>query len=432
VPVAGVPDGLVARAAVRQVAAADGTRRDRTDRAGRVRYDQVWLIAAEPDPDPAGAGARVLGEVTLRWVATATRRAATSAQSRHDLEVWQRAAASGAVLLLHDLDATRSGLAALRHVVVDPDARAALEVHLARRDAAGRARAELIAAACLSHAPSEEALQGLIDTVARTSDAERDPAAAAVVALAQALPADGVPLSVLATRCGLGTHDLDPTGRFGRIAARVAALIAGFEVPASQRDAREVWQRVGVHRDPWSSSLVGWRLPLDPTHPAGAVAAAHGPTRAALLSLDVVTAPGRLMLPPTGDRCALYAVENAALLAACVDAEADAPVVWGTSVAARHVLVAAAQAGWRVWVSADFEPGGLKHAASLLAQLGDSGVPWRIGADDYDPELTDMSFDGRVPATPWDPRLADLLEGHRRRVTEEDRLALLLDDVLRP
>lgn len=230
---------------------------------------------------------------------------------------------------------------------------------------------------------------------------------------------------------GLGTHDFDPTGRFGRIAGRATALIAGVKVPEGQRDVREVWQRVGVQRDPWSSSLVGWRLPLDPSHPAGAVAAAHVHSRAALLSLDGVTAPGRLVLPPTGDRCALYAVEKAALLAACADAEADAPAVWGTSVAARHVLVAAAQAGWRVWVSADFEPGGLQRAASLLAELGDRGVSWRIGADDYDPELTDVSFDGRVPATPWDPRLPDLLERHRR-VTEEDRLALLLDDVRRP
>jgi hypothetical protein len=39
------------------------------------------------------------------------------------------------------------------------------------------------------------------------------------------------------------------------------------------------------------------------------------------------------------------------------------------------------------------------------------------------------TFDGAVPETPWDRKLADRMRHHGRRATEEDRLALLLDDV---
>lgn len=90
-------------------------------------------------------------------------------------------------------------------------------------------------------------------------------------ALANHLPQDGVPLSVLADQTVHNTHGLDPGTTLGRLGARRAAAVVGLSQPASTADVREAWEAVGVWADRISSQITGWNLPLFRGHPAAAV-----------------------------------------------------------------------------------------------------------------------------------------------------------------
>lgn len=106
-------------------------------------------------------------------------------------------------------------------------------------------------------------------------------------------------------------------------------------------------------------------------------------------------------------------------------------MVWHGSDAAALLLQAAASAGWRVALSADFEPGGLARAASLLSRLPDA-VPWRLSSRDYLNHLdrgTGAPIGSRKVTTPWDPPLGELLAKLQVRLTEEDRFDQLADDL---
>lgn len=431
VQLTGLPAGLSARAAIR-VRTVDGERRRRHDRQGRVRFDRVWLVAADPPEDRIAAGLESLDARELRWLTSASRRSAPRALDRVGEAGLHAAARAGLVRLLHDLAPDRRGITRLHRVEPDPDAAGTLAAWRDGRDAARHDDAIRVAEAWRGHGDPTR----IADRVRQ----ERDPlrrgrTAEVLVALAGRLPAEGTPLASLAAEIAGDAHALDGGTRLGGMAVSAAALAAGLEPPQDALERHAVWEAVGVVPDPWSSSLVGWRLPLVASHPAGAVAAAYDRVGcAALLSLEVVKAGGRLMNPPSeGGPATVWVVENASLLAALVEAEVDAPVLWragNPSAAVRRVLQAVAKAGWTVAVGSDFEPVGLRGAISVLEVVGARGRPWRLSVDDYDPDLTDDTFGGEPPDTPWDPALAASLRRHRRRVLEEHRLKVLVTDVL--
>jgi Protein of unknown function N-terminus (DUF3323) len=279
--------GLTAYAAVEQLPADDGGTRDRVDRRRQLRYDKVWVRT--PAPAPATVDRTRMAERDLRWLASAS-----SLRRGHRAEALaEPAAASGLFRLLYELDLSqaRNRLSRLAGIAPRPDAQPVL----------GRWLASL-------SAQDMRLSQQLIDAVpaaARTWAAEEAPrliAAAAdsvstrasltenLCAVAGRLPADGVPLSVLADAAVRSTHGLDPGTSLGRLATRLAAVITGLPPPASTADMREAWEAVGVWVDRVSSQIAGWNLPLHHAHPAAAVAAAyHDAGEPAVLTIAIIS-----------------------------------------------------------------------------------------------------------------------------------------------
>lgn len=436
VAVAGVPDGLRALAAIEQVDDGDGGVRRRVDRRGRVRFDRVWVLAGGAPPGDVGAALRGAGlcERDGRFLLGRPRRG----QRARDLAV--AAARSGLVRLLHDLDvsAGRYRLGRLVRCEPRPEARRRIASWLD-----GLAAADDRAIRCLASAVPLRARPWVTDELPRLLAASGPDVATrrrlvdALVAVAAALPADGLPLSALASRTVGDTHGLDAGGTCGRLAVRLAAALCGLDPPGSAAAVREVWDGVGVVPDPVSSQAVGWRLPLNAGHPAAAVAAAF--TRAgqpAVLTTGLLAAgPEPLVAPAASGRATLWVVEGVALLVDAVRADVACPVLCrgGTpSVAVRRLVAQAAAQGWTVAVSSDFEPGGLQGAVTLLAAAGSAGVPWRLTVDDYAGVPGDGApFDAAsVPDTPWDPGLGEAMRDRGVRVSEEARRDVLLADLL--
>jgi uncharacterized protein (TIGR02679 family) len=205
-------------------------------------------------------------------------------------------------------------------------------------------------------------------------------------------------------------------------------------VSAEQR--REAWEAVGVILDPIASQVAGWQLPLHPSHPAFAVAAAfHAAHQPAVLPIGLLTAsPSPLVAPPPHPDATIWVVEGMSLLLAATTATVPVPVVCragNPSVAVRRLIGAAAATGWRIAVSSDFEPGGLHGAITLLALAEDHAAPWRLSAHDYLAGECDgeQFMASAVPDTPWDPQLAVAMRRQQTRVSEESRREILLDDL---
>lgn len=103
------------------------------------------------------------------------------------------------------------------------------------------------------------------------------------------------------------------------------------------------------------------------------------------------------------------------------------------SVAVAQLIRAAATSGWNIAISSDFEPRGLHGAITLLGQVQRAGQPWRLTTAEYlaGPVEGEPFGPRQVPDTPWDPALADAMRHRCERVSEEARLAHLLNDLNR-
>lgn len=432
VKVEGLPDNrLVAFAAVEQLPAADGGPRARTDPRGQVRYDKVFVRSLSPPPSkPEQSG---LAERDLRWLADATR----PRRGRRAAAIARAAATSGLFRLVYQLDMSqaRNRLGSLAGIEPRPDAVPVLKrwitLTTAQDEELSLQLTEAVPAAARTWAIDEA--PRLI--AAAGSAAARATMAKSLCALASQLPADGVPLSVLADHTVHNTHGLDPGTTLGRLGARLAAVIAGLAQPASTADIREAWEAVGVWVDRISSQIAGWNLPLHRGHPAAAVAAAyHDAAEPVLLTLGIISASDAQLITPSPPGGTLWVVEGVSSLVAAAARGVPASVVCrgGTpSVAVIEVIRAAVRAGWSIAVSSDFEPGGIQGAITLLRHAGAAGRPWRLTSAEYlsAPAEGEPFHPNQVPETPWDPALAQAMRHRRERVSEEARLAGLLDDL---
>jgi uncharacterized protein (TIGR02679 family) len=433
VDVDGLAPGHAAFAAIKQLPDGAGGTRARVDRRGRLRFDHVWVRTPTP-PSASVDGAGGLAERDLRWLAQTPRR------SSRALALADAAVASGLFRLLFELDltASRSQLGPLVRVEPRPDAMPILGAWLANVETVDASLASRLVDALPPAAKRWAAHDAprLIATTA-TSHVARSALVEDLCALAACLPAEGIPLSVLAERSVHRTHGLDPDTSLGRLGARLAAVIASLPPPAGAAEVRDAWAAVGVWVDRVSSQVVGWHLPLDPAHPAAAVAAAYQAAgEPAVMSVGLLASTkAPLITAPPADHRTLWLVEGISVLAAAVACRVPTPIACrgGTpSVAVTRLVSAAAAAGWRIAVSSDFEPRGLHGAAIILRHVGSAGRPWRLTAADYlagPAEEGDPFTPEQVPDTPWDPQLAAVMRRHRKRVSEEGRLNVLLNDL---
>ena len=426
--------GLAAYAAVEQVPDAYGGRRDRVDRRGQLRYDKVWVRT--PTPAPATVSSSHLAERDLRWLVSAP----YLRRGRRAEALAEAAAASGLFRLLYELDISqaRTRLGRLVGIAPRPEAQPAVHRWLADLNAQGQTVLQRLIEVVPPTAKAwaaEEAPRLIAKAAA--SAAARTRIAENLCALAERLPADGVPLSVLADDAVHSTHGLDPSTSLGRLGSRLAAVIAGLAQPTSTAEMREAWEAVGVWVDRISSQVAGWNLPIHPAHPAAAVVAAYNSAgEPAVLTLGLISSTrAPLVSPPPADGT-LWVVEGISTLVAAAAKPVPASVVCrgGTpSVAVTQLIHASANVGWTVAVSSDFEPRGLHGAITLLRYLQGAGRPWRLTAADYltAPAEGELFAPDQVPHTPWDPALADAMRQRRERVSEEARLATLIADLQR-
>lgn len=250
------------------------------------------------------------------------------------------------------------------------------------------------------------------------------------VAVLDALPADGVPLPVLAERVCGDTKALAGTP----LATLVLQAVAGWRglpVPSGAAEQRQLWDAVGVIVDDLASQVLVLNLPARGGLLGdwlSSAAAAGLPFRVTLQ--QVVASP----LVVTAS--VVYVCENPAVLRAVASrlGAGSAPLLCTegvASVACRLLLGAARQGGAVIKWRNDFDWPGLRMTAAAVAEFG--AVPWRMGADDYGAALRRAPsaelLAGSPVSSPWDPALASAMAEGGRAVMEERLLDELISDL---
>jgi uncharacterized protein (TIGR02679 family) len=198
--------------------------------------------------------------------------------------------------------------------------------------------------------------------------------------------------------------------------------------PVTAADHRLLWQRLGVHTDAVSGTVLTWGL-----RPPGAdrwsammrERAGQGlVTHLTLLELRHHDVP----LTPASQP--VHACENPQVLQAAAVAGVAGPLICtsGNPAAAGLVLLSRL----RVRYHGDFDWPGLAIARRMYA-LG--AQPWRMSTTDYAEAVSAVSADARLPLTgppqpsPWDPGLAPDMLHSGIAVHEEFLIETLLADL---
>jgi uncharacterized protein (TIGR02679 family) len=277
------------------------------------------------------------------------------------------------------------------------------------------------------------------------------------VAVLNELPADMLPLAVLAERATGDTKALSGTP-LTRLVLRALAMRQGGDIPgALSRDGAEagfrlrvlsraavqraLWETAGAIQDDMASQVLVLGVTAVPSHPLGrwlSEAAATGtPFRVTLQQLD------SMPVEPMADQ--VFVCENPSVLRAAVSSHGpgggcDAGCrrdrtslicTEGTASAACHRLLAAlARTGAPVYWRGDFDWTGLRAVADAIARY--DARPWRMGLADYDAALASGPTErlrGPAADSPWDPPLAHRMTQTGRAVMEERLIPALLADL---
>jgi uncharacterized protein (TIGR02679 family) len=256
----------------------------------------------------------------------------------------------------------------------------------------------------------------------------------AAAATLDALPADGVPLPVLASRITGDTKALSG-GTLAGLVLRALSALLGEARPTNAAARRSLWEAVGVVPDDLASQVLVLNLTLGGTVLGGWLreAAAEGLAfRATLQQLN--RSPVTVVEP-----AAVFVCENPAVLRAAAERFGGSarPMVCTEgrpSVACARMLDLLAGGGCELRYHGDFDWPGLRIAADVL--LRPSARPWRFGADDYRSAANSPTgwadrspLEGSPATSPWDPDLATAMTELGKAVYEEDVLDLLLGDV---
>jgi len=402
---------------------------------------------------------RLLGGQDLAWVVERIRRRierrsplagaivlnpASPAERRAVERLLGRPAGRGTVLSF-DL---RRLAAVLADAGIAPDLRSAIEAmtgpipdRLADREAreyswrAAREPLEAIAATHPVLVPWFDwlASTGVLQRIAHgDSDAARRLANQAAGVLGR-LPADGVPISVLANLEGGGGHALDSHRPLSALVLPAVALIGGVPSGEGAEWRRTVWAAVGVLCGELTSPVLTLNLGGDRETPTGRVlrewAQVGEPVH--------LTARQLLKHPPSLDslrRRQVYVCENPTVVAEAANrlGAASAPLVCTSShpaAAATTLLRLLASAGAELLYHGDFDWPGITIANGIFARF--AARPWRMDALAYRGAARrgGGALRGESVAATWDRGLRSAMQEIGLRVEEEQVLDDLLADL---
>jgi uncharacterized protein (TIGR02679 family) len=261
--------------------------------------------------------------------------------------------------------------------------------------------------------------------------------AAQAVTVLDLLPADALPLPVLAEQATGDTKALSGTP-LARLVLRALALRDGVANAALARreTQRALWEAAGVIPDDLASQALVLGLAATPVSPLGRwlteAAEAGIPFRVTLHQLAA--------MPVTPQADAVFVCENPSVLRAAAAAEVlprrgARPVALVCtegipSAACQRLLGACARAGAAIGWRGDFDWTGLRTVDAGMTRHGAS--PWRMDRPDYEDALATGDTEplrGLSAPSPWDPELAARMAETGQAVMEERLIPLLLADL---
>jgi uncharacterized protein (TIGR02679 family) len=266
----------------------------------------------------------------------------------------------------------------------------------------------------------------LLGTVTETRDL-----IARALAVIEALPAQRLPLPVLAQRTLGDPHSLD-TGRLPALVLRAIAAETGRPDPLDAEQRRAVWEAAGVVCDELSSTvLVAGLAPEGDSFLAATLHAAKGEGEAVAVTLGQLR---RSRITFASDTTAVSVVENPSVMQSALDRFGTAlpPLVCVSGrlhVAARTLLRTLAVAGCDLRYHGDFDPAGISIATDVVGNFG--ARPWRMGNADYLEALVPgpVIDSALVPPTPWDVTLQEVMRREGFAVYEAAVIETLLEDL---
>ncbi|MGH2898338.1 MAG: TIGR02679 family protein, partial [Solirubrobacteraceae bacterium] len=253
------------------------------------------------------------------------------------------------------------------------------------------------------------------------------------IALADRLPARGVPLAELAAGVAGDSHALDVGEPLGTIALRLARRIGAPRGLTEDDDARprDIWASVGVLCDELSAPALVLNLVAATTTATGRALAIHAeagePCRLSVRQL--------LRDPPQfqySRRPVIYVCENPSVVSSAADrlgarSEPLVCVEGQPRTAARLLLTHLASSGARLAYHGDFDWGGVRIGNVVIGQYG--AAPWRFTAADYGATIGGRPLEGNPVDASWDAALAGAMLAAARAVHEEQVMNDLLSDL---
>ena len=386
----------------------------------------LWAAARER-LERRGADAR--GRVTMRGLDAEQRRAVAwllGARLEPEGDVWVR---------LEDLDV------ALRRQALGaplPDILEALGGRLERRYSRAAVRAETRAIVfggaaehpAMARHPALAAWVDGLQARGRLAHLAPDTGRAllrAALDVADRLPADGVPLPVLAGSALGDTHALDRGTPLAVLVENALPLITGTDTS----DRRLLWGAAGVATDGVSSSALVLNLRVEHGRLGPLFAAAAAAGEPLYVTLRMLRDADTLL----ADADIVSVCENRSVIEAAADrlGSRSAPLVCLSgepTTAGRRLVAALAAGGARLRYHGDFDPDGVAIANRII---GPTVAPWRFAADDYlaavaSARALDRFRSPAVDAS-WDPELRSAMAAAGVVVYEEQVLDALVADL---
>lgn len=421
------------------------------------RRRQAHAALAGPDFSPLWAAARKRLEGNgLSIEGTPLRLAGLSNTQRRSIAGLLATSAAGGGPMrvrLAALDATlRSGAASIDLLTLLAALGGPLRDRRAERTATHAARED--AWASVSDHPildQHPELRGWVTTIRRTGSATRvagSPVAGGALVLGALdvlarLPAQNVPLAVVAAEATGDAHALDRGKPLGTL---VAGALAVLDTEADDGDSRmdwptagaywwrRRWARAGVVCDDLSVSVLALNLPVTSS---GDVIGdsiyehrmAGEPLRLTLRQLAI----GEINV---ASGATVHLCENPSVVAQAAalleDRSAALMCVEGQPNSAAHALLGMlVSGGSSLRYHGDFDWDGLRIGAEVIARYG--AQPWRFSAPDY----LEAAARGRLTLpeprtainTPWSPDLPTAMAAERVAIHEEQVLAPMIDDL---